>query len=266
MGKKVTLRFINHSLHDDLWFSKKDLFNHFFGDFYDFILNHNGKDDLEENKIFSKQDFLEFSADWYAGGKDSCYALGFGFHKYFATANMDYRIENQPTDTYLGYLYHNNKYRDFLNFLMSFFPYWRNDEGCTRFDPYNKCDNPFVSSWAILVDTAKLFCLDADTVYWWQSFRVKYCLDHIPGVILSDFKEEIEFEDSVKLPNIKVAGYQFMGWHITEELESEKVEEAKEECVVYAELLRKDIYNYWEKEEKTIKKVEDPNWKRVDPA
>lgn len=152
---------------------------------------------------------------------------------------------------------------DFLNFLMSFFPYWRNDEGCTCFDPYNKCDNPFVSSWAILVDTAKLFCLDSDTVYWWQSFRVKYCLDHIPGVILTDFAEEIEFENDLKLPNIKVAGYLFEGWFNEQ---GEKVEVVNETCNVYGKLTRKDIYNYWEKEEKTIKKVEDPNWKRVDPA
>ena len=263
MSKKVTLKFKDHELRKDLWYSKKDLFNHFMGDFYDFIVSQDGHKDLEENNIKSKQEFLDFAADWYAGGKDSCYALGFGFHKYYATANGDYRIENQPTDTYLGYLYHNNKMLDFLNFLMSFFPYWRNDEGCTRFDPYNKCDNPFVSSWAILVDTAKLFCLDSDTVYWWQSFRVKYCLDHIPGVILTDFEEEKEFDNELQLPNIKVAGYLFEGWFNEKD---EKVEAVSDSCTVYAKLTRKDIYDYWEKEEKTIKKVEDPNWKRVDPA
>ncbi len=262
MGNKVILKFKDHELRKDLWFNKKDLFNHFFGGFYDFILSHNGIEDLEKNDIKSKQEFLDFAGDWYAGGQDSCYALGFGFHKYYATPNMDYRIENQPTDTYIGYLYHNNSMTDFLNFLMSFFPYWRNDEGCTRFDPYNKCDNPFVSSWALLVDTAKLFCLDSDTVYWWQSFRVKYCLDHIPGVILSEFEEELIFENNCILPDIKVAGYLFEGWYIDEE----KVSEVKESCTVYAKLTRKDIYNYWEKEEPTIKKVEDPNWKRVDPA
>lgn len=266
MSKKVVLKFIDHELGKDLWYSKKDLFNNFMGGFYDFIESYNGQKDLQENNITSKQEFLDFAGDWYAGGKDSCYALGFGFHKYFATANGDYRIENQPQDTYLGYLYHNNIMKDFLNFLMSFFPYWRNDEGCTRFDPYNKCDNPFVSSWAILVDTAKLFCLDSDTVYWWQSFRVKYCLDHIPGVILSEYHDVIEFEDELQLPNIKVAGYQFMGWHVDNKVESDKVNNVSENCTVYAELLRKDVYNYWEKEEKTIKKVDDPNWKRVDPA
>ena len=35
---------------------------------------------------------------------------------------------------------------------------------------------------------------------------------------------------------------------------------------VYAILKRKDTYNYWEKEEKTITKVYDPNYKKADPA
>ncbi len=266
MSKKVCLKFINHEIGKDLWYNKKDLINNFYGDFYNFIVSHNGEEDLKKYDLNNKEAFITFATDWYAGGMDSCYALGFTFHKYYATANGDYRIENQPTNTFIGYLYHNGIYLDFLNFLMSFFPYWRNDEGCTRFDPYNKCDNPFVSSWALLVDTAKLFCLDSDTVYWWQSFRVKYCLDHIPGVILSEYQDEIYFDEEIELPIIKVAGYKFEGWHLEENNESFKITKVKNDVTVYAELTRMDIYNYWEKEEKTIKKVEDPNWKRVDPA
>lgn len=263
MKKKVVLKFIGHELQKDLWNSKKELFNNFMGDFYDFILEKDGKEDLEKNNIKSKQEFLDFAADWYAGGMDSCYALGFGYHKYYATANGDYNIENQPTDTFVGYCYHNDIFKDFLKFLVSFFAYWRNDEGCTCFNPYNKCDNMFVSSWASLVDTGKLFCLNADTVYWWQSFRVKYCLDNIPGVILSEFNNSIEFDDELELPTPRVAGYQFLGWFDENGNEISKVDS---NCLVYAKLLRKDQYTYWEKEEKSIVKVIDPNWKRVDPA
>lgn len=266
MKNKVTLKFINHKLHQDLWLSKNDLYINFMGGFYDFIINNNGVNDLNDNDIHSKKEFLEFAKRWDDTKQDNCYALGFGFHKYYATANGDYHIENQPQTTYIGYLYHNGIMLDFLNFLMSFFPYWRNDEGCTRFNPYNKCDNPFVSSWALLVDTAKLFCLNADTVYWWQSFRVKYCLNHIPGVILKNFQEEIIFDNEITLPEIKVAGYKFEGWHIDNDINSKTIFKVNNSCVVYAEITRKDIYNYWEKEEKTIIKVEDPNWKRVDPA
>lgn len=261
--KTVNFKFFDHEINTDLWLSKTELFNNFFGMFYDFILEHNGKEDLEAKKIFSKEQFLEFASDWNADGMDSCYGLGFGFHKYYATANGDYNIEHQPVDTYLGYLYHNNIMKDFVIFLISFFAYWRNDEGCTCFDPYNKCDNMFVSSWAALVDTAKLFCLNDDTVYWWQSFRVKYCLNHIPGVILTDYKESIKFEDNIILPTIKVAGYKFEGWFLDPETSVNVVDR---DATVYAKLTRMDVYNYWEKEEKKIKKVEDPNWKRVDPA
>ena len=45
-----------------------------------------------------------------------------------------------------------------------------------------------------------------------------------------------------------------------------KVKTVSSSTTVYAELTRMDVYNYWEKEEKKIKKVIDPNWKRVDPA
>ena len=266
MAKKVELKFIDHELEKDLYLSKKDLFNQFMGGFYDFILNHDGESDLESKNIYSKEEFLEFAGDWYADGKDSCYGLGFGFHKYYVTPNGNPDIKCQPTSTYLGYLYQNDILKDFVIFLVSFFAYWRNDEGCTVFDPYNKCDNMFVSSWAALVDTAKLFCLDDDTVYWWQSFRVKYCLNHIPGVILSNYNNVIEFENELELPSVRVAGYKFEGWHVSDNKDSCKVKKVNSSTVVYAELTRMDIYNYWEKEEKKIKKVEDPNWKSVDPA
>lgn len=135
-------------------------------------------------------------------------------------------------------------YLDFLNFLISFFAYWRNDEHCTSFNPYNYADNFFTSAWAALVDTCKLFYFTAETVYWWQSFRVKYCLDNIPGVILNE-----DLEDN----KIRVAGYEVLSINKTSD----------EYCI---SLKRKDVYNYWEKEEKTIVKVYDPNHKKPDPA
>ena len=57
-----------------------------------------------------------------------------------------------------------------------------------------------------------------------------------------------------------------MGWHTENNIESPLVYITKEGSTVYAELKRKDFYDYWEKEEKTIKKVMDPNYKKVDPA
>lgn len=234
----------DHQIGVDFWNSKQELFESFFGAFYDFIKTHGGNDDLAAHNINCVEDFYKY-ADWFAGGKDSCYAMGFDFHKYYLTPIEGGTYEMQPTDTFIGYCYHNGLFMDFLNFLLTFFAWWRNDEGCTAFDPYNHADDFFNSSWAALVDTCKLFYLNAQTVYHWQSFRVKYALDHIPGVIL---KHPTFSDDS-----IKVAGYEFLGYEV---VDGQKV----------ATFKRKDTYNYWEGEEKKIKKVYVKDYKKVDPA
>ena len=53
MKKKVVLKFIGHELQKDLWNSKKELFNNFMGDFYDFILEKDGKEDLENENVYT---------------------------------------------------------------------------------------------------------------------------------------------------------------------------------------------------------------------
>lgn len=231
----------DHKLGVDIWMDKKDLFNSFYKEFYNFIKKHGGKKDLLEHNIHNVKEFYEF-ADWNAGGKDSCYAMGFAFHKYYLSAGDGRTLDDQPEATFIGYCHKNNLFSDFINFLITFFAWWRNDEGCTCFDPYNHADEFFHSSWAALVDTSKLFYLTSETVYHWQSFRVKYALDNIPGVILYYPKNEND--------RLRVAGYEFMGFN------SDKV----------AELKRKDTYNYWEKEEKQIRKVYIKDYKKVDPA
>ncbi len=235
---------VDHKIGIDFWNSKQELFEKFYGEFYDFIFHHGGKQDLESHQIFNKQDFYAY-ADWFADNQDSCYAMGFSFHKYYLTPSESIKIEDQPNTTFIGYCYKNHMFTDFLNFLITFFAWWRNDEGCTTFNPYNHGDKFFNSSWAALVDTSKLFYLNAQTVYHWQSFRVKYALDHIPGVIL---KHPMHKEDTMK-----VAGYEFLGFE-------------ERDHVLYALFKRKDTYNYWEKEAKTISKVEVKNYKKVDPA
>ena len=82
MSFKVKYSLGEHKIAYDFWLSKKHLVDSFLGDFYDFILSHNGKKDLENKKIYSKDDFLAF-ADWYADGQENCYGMGFAFHDYF---------------------------------------------------------------------------------------------------------------------------------------------------------------------------------------
>lgn len=250
--------YVDHQINVDLWPSKRALFEAFYGEFYEFIKRNNGEKDLEEHNIKSVQDFYDY-ADYYADGKENCYAIGFAFHKYFLETSLEGSLETQPETSFIGYCYRHNKFKDFITFLVSFFAYWRNDEGCTCMDPYNYADNFFVSAWAALVDTSKLFYFSSETVYWWQSFRVKYVLDNIPGVFLSSMPKE-------GLPKIRVAGYEFLGWFSSEDENADKVESTTNEKSLFGKLKRKDVYNYWEKEEKKIKKVYIEDWKRVDPA
>ena len=265
MSFKVKYSLGEHKIAYDFWLSKKHLVDSFLGDFYDFILSRDGEKDLKAKNINSKEEFIAY-ADWYADGQENCYAMGFAFHDYFLTAveGGNGKMEEQPTDTFIGYCYHNGKYLDFINFLVTFFAWWRNDEGCTRFNPYNRADNFFNSNWAVLVDTCKLFYFTAETVFGWQSYRVKYAIDNIPGTFKTEYKEVCEYEEEVKLPRIRVSGYEFVGWF---DKDDNLVECANSDIEVTAKFKRKDIYNYWEKEEKTIVKVFDPEkYKRVDPA
>ena len=246
---KVKFIVEDHKLYNDFYLSKNDLFEAFFGEFYKFIKNYKskervGKNDLKKYNIQSVEDFYKF-ADWYADNRENCYGMGFAFHDYFLTVEEGGKIENQPTDTFVGYCYQKGLFKDFLDFLITFFAWWRNDEHCTNFNPYNHADDFFNSSWAALVDTCKLFYLTGQTVYHWQSFRVKYALDNIPGVILQlPLDEDDEFI---------VAGYEFLGWD-------------KEDGKFAANFKRKDTYNYWEYEEKKIKKVYVKDYKKADPA
>lgn len=245
--------YVDREIGKDLYLSKYELFKSFYTDFYNFIKSKNEQDLIDHN-INNANDFLKY-ADYYADGKDNCYSIGFAFHKYFLTSDLNSSLEKQPDSTFIGYIYKQNKYHDFLQFLVNFFAFWRNDEGCTSFDPYNYADNFFASSWASLVDTSKLFYFSAQTVYSWQSFRVKYVLDNIPGT----FKTDPYIEEPI------ISGYEFMGWFDKPEGDKVKVS-LKDVDEAYGVLVRKDFYNYWEKEEKTIKKVYVENWKRADPA
>lgn len=247
--------FLEHELNKDLWESKEALFTSFYTDFYLFIKSHQGEQDLLAHNIHNAEDFIRY-ADYYADGKENCYAMGFSFHKYYLEPRMNGSLENESENTFIGWCYHQHKYVDFLNFLVTFFAWWRNDEGCTKMDPYNYADNFFISSWAALVDTSKLFYFSAETVYFWQSYRVKYVLDNIPGT----FKSELPTSG---FPKIRIAGYEFLGWF---DENGNEVNNHQSYDIVYAKLKRKDFYDYWGKEEKQIKKVYIENWTKVDPA
>lgn len=47
----------DHQIGVDFWNSKRELFEKFYGAFYQFILEHGGKDDLESHNVKSVEDF-----------------------------------------------------------------------------------------------------------------------------------------------------------------------------------------------------------------
>ena len=53
----------DHKIGVDFWNSKQELFEAYFGAFYDFILSRGGKEDLESHNIYSKEDFYKYLAD-----------------------------------------------------------------------------------------------------------------------------------------------------------------------------------------------------------
>ena len=58
----------DHQIGVDFWNSKRELFEKFYGAFYQFILEHGGKDDLESHNVKSVEDFYNY-ADWNAEEK-----------------------------------------------------------------------------------------------------------------------------------------------------------------------------------------------------
>ena len=267
---QVEYKFTDHEMNKDLWYSKKALFEAFFKEFYLFIKSKKeGRKDLKKHSIKNLKDFYAF-ADWNAGGMENCYAMGFAFYPYFLTVvdedpktTAREKLKAQPCDTFLGYCVKNGKFLDFIDFLLSYFPYWRNDETCTSFDPYNHADQFFNSSWAVLVDTCKLFYFDSETIFKWMPFRIKYVIDNIPGTFKTPFKEKVTYKKETTLKRVRVSGYEFKGWF---DEKGNEVIKVNKDMTVYGKLERKDFYDYWEKEEPKIIKVDNPNWKKVDPA
>lgn len=223
-------------LKDAEYDSKDDLYNSFFTDFYNFLLN-NTDINFEKLNITNLDDFLLVCKDWNAYNKNSFYGIGDQFSKYFLTIEVGGKLENQPDTTFIGYCYKNNMYKDFIPFLMTFFAYWRTDEGYTgsSSDPSNTGNDFFASSWASLVDTCKFFYFTSanlnDTYPWFNSQRVKDALDNIPGVNDGVLKYYGNIENPVVLETPSREGYEFIGWYNEN---NEKIEIVYNEQILYA--------------------------------
>lgn len=260
----VLYDFTPHALERDFWGSKRALYEAFFGAFHDFIAQKD-PDVLARHGVTEKKAFLSFCQDWTAEGKDSLYAMGFAFHPYFLMPTESLALEAQDEEHFIGWCWRHDRFRSFITFLVNYFAYWRNDEGCTRFAPYNHADRFFASSWAALVDTGKLFYFTSDTVYVWHSFRIKYILDHIPGVATSPLVLPETVDAGTLPPDPAIAGYLFQGWFASPD-DKNALTGVTHDMTLYPRFLFHDRYDYWEREEPTLTKVLEEPYKKCDPA
>lgn len=228
---------VTYNLGFEYYETKDLLYKAFFTDFYDFLITKTDID-MEILEIASCEEFLEVCADWNAYGKDSFYGVGDMFSKYYVSVEIGGKLENQPTDTFIGHCYQQGRYVEFIKHLMVFFEYWRTDEGYTggADDPNNLGNDFFAEPWASLVDTCKFFKFTSenlnDTYSWFRSERVKDALDNIPSVINVTLDTKGTKIDPVYLPHLNVRdGYTFVGW-VDEN--NKEVESIYEEAVVSA--------------------------------
>ena len=205
---------VNYDLGYDQYDTKMDLYNAFFSEYYYFLLN-NTTCDLTGLGIDNVNEFLEVCFNWNAFGSSSFYGIGNNFGPYFLTIDVGGTLEEQPTSTFIGYCYQNNKFKDLIEHLEVFFAYWRFDEGYTT--ETNNGSDFFASAWAAIVDTCKFFYFTSenitDTYSWFtkqKSPRVHYMLDNIPGVGEVNLIEKSN--TTIMLPELELLTYNFLGW------------------------------------------------------
>ena len=222
----------------DCYQTKEEFKLDFYTDFYEFLLTTDCP--FEDYGIESLNDFLVFMDTFKYNGINEMAAIGTAFGKYYLNPDFGGTLEDQPETVFVGYISKQGKYVDYFKHMEVFFEYWRTDEGCSQGDPFK--NDFYADPWASMVDTAKFFYFDGDTLQtkfdgiynWFRSERVKYALDHIPGVGYVRLTTVENIEEYVQLPNDVVRdGYVFLGWYDSKE-GGNKVDKVYTSMTVYA--------------------------------
>ena|GEM_PF-937737 len=219
--EKVTYS-IHYQFPDQIFASKEHLFIAFFTDFYNYIVEYRNENEyLKNNGVKTLQDFLSIAGNW-TGGASGMGRIGNLAGKFYLKIDINGDIHNQTADDgFIGYCLENNKYVEFVYFLQEFFYWWRLDEGYTGGpdDPENHGSDFLASAWASLVDTAKFFYFEKDTLpsYFISKGHVPAMYDKIPYIVKMenmDLKYEYDWEVGYTLPSqISIEGYHFLGWY-----------------------------------------------------
>jgi len=219
--EKITYR-IQYQFPNQIYINKEELFIDFFSDFYDYIVNYLGKEDvLKQKGVNNLNDFLSIAGAW-NGGAAGMGQIGNLAGSYYLRIDVGGDIRNQTAeDGFIGYCLENNRYVEFIYFLQDFFYWWRLDEGYTggSSDPNNTGSDFLASAWASLVDTAKFFYYEKDTLpsYFISKGHIPEMYDRIPYIVKTQNTQlvyEYDWEVGLSLPNdLQIEGYSFLGWY-----------------------------------------------------
>ncbi len=219
--EKVTYR-INYQFPNQIYINKEALFMDFFSDFYNYIVNYLGEEDtLKQKGVNNLTDFLSIAGAW-SGGAAGMGQIGNLAGSYYLRIDAGGDIKNQTAeDGFIGYCLENNQYVEFIYFLQEFFYWWRLDEGYTggSSDPENTGSDFLASAWASLVDTAKFFYYEKDTLpsYFILKGHIPEMYDRIPYIVKTQNMQLVyayDWEVGLTLPNdLIIEGYTFLGWY-----------------------------------------------------
>jgi len=223
---------VTYCLGEDIFNTEEELMQSFWADFYSFIYYQVGKSVLTNKSVNNVNDFITMAND-YDGGRDHLYNLGDNFGKYYLQVSKNDIPENQSTDKFYGYMYQNNRYIDFLNFLYPFFAYWRIDEKCATIN--TSWADLFDDGWASCVDTCKFFYYTEQTSYV-KTARMIDCMTRCANVAYGDLTKT--FTNQLTLnQNLLLRGYDFKGWYDNPDFKGSPITEIKKtgkKIILYA--------------------------------
>jgi len=243
---------VDYILPEGLCLDKEHLFRAYFTEFYNYIVNVRDEDGyLSSRGVNNVDDFLKVASTWNGGGAGMA-DIGNLAGKFYLKIDTGGKIEDQKAeDGFIGYCLENNKFVEFVYFIQDFFYWWRLDEGYTggSDDPQGVGSDFLASAWASLVDTAKFFYFEKDTLphYFITKGHVPEFYDRIPYIISNTditFTYIYDWEKGMDLvKNIEVNGYEFLGWYDNPDFDGEKIERLEKgihhNIVLYGKFVKK---------------------------
>lgn len=201
---------INYELRGGHWNPKDEIKVSFYKDLHEFITRRYDSD----LRSVSLAEFIHYEP----------YIIGNLAGKYFLEEVVGGKLEDQSPDFFVGYCVQEGKYLPLLKHLIEFFAYWREIEQCSE----EHATDFFANAWASLVDTAKLFkyttvedlenSVEAPSVR--HPIILRY-LQNVPGL----YEAPLETKDTedVYLPNPRKRNYEFLGWFLDPECETDQI-------------------------------------------